>query len=66
MVFLWVPLVPHCLQHVLESFEQKALTTADPPLYWWKRYVDDTHIILNNEYSQGFTDHIERIDENIK
>ncbi|CAH3131308.1 unnamed protein product [Porites lobata] len=50
----------------MESFEQKALATADPLLNWWKRYVDDTHTILKKEYSQGFTEHINRIDENIK
>lgn len=49
-----------------ESFEGKALATADPPLNWWERYVDDTHTILKNDHSQGVTDHINRIDENIK
>ena len=27
----------------MESFEQKALATADPLLNWWKRCMEDTH-----------------------
>ena len=49
----------------MESFEQKALATADLPPNWWKRYVDNTHTILKNKHSQGFTDYINGIDEHI-
>ena len=59
-------LFPIVCNMYMESFEQKALATADPLLKWWKRYVDDTHTILKKEYSQGFTEHINRIDENMK
>ena len=49
----------------MESFEQKALATAELPPNWWKRYVDDTHTIYKRENSQGFTDYINSIDEHI-
>ena len=49
----------------MESFEQKALATVDVPPNWWKRYVDNTHTILKNKHSQGFTDYINGIDEDI-
>lgn len=49
----------------MESFEQKALATANLPLNWWKRYVDHTHTILKNEHLLGFTDYTNSIDEHI-
>ena len=36
-------LLPIVWNMYMESFEQKALATADPLLNWWKRYMEDTH-----------------------
>ena len=47
------PASPIVCNMSMESFEQKALATAELPPNWWERYVDDTHTILKRENSQG-------------
>ena len=48
------------------KFETEALETAPDPPSLWKRFVDDTLVILEAQYKDEFFHHINSIDENIK
>ena len=51
----------------MEHFEQLALTTVPhPPSLSWLRYVDDTYVRIHEYDVEGFTRHINSIDDNIE
>ena len=50
----------------MEHFETKALETAPHPPSLWKRFVDDTFVILDTTYKEEFFQHINAIDEKIQ
>ena len=50
----------------MEDFEMRALNTAPQPPLMWKRYVDDTCVIIKAAQKQSFLDHINSIDKNIQ
>ncbi|XP_072033380.1 uncharacterized protein [Amphiura filiformis] len=50
----------------MEYFESQALTSAPHPPRIWKRYVDDTFVVIKSTHIEQFTDHINNIDPNIK
>ena len=50
----------------MENFETKALDTALHPPSLWKRFVDDTFVILEAEHKEEFFNHINVIEEKIK
>ena len=50
----------------MEKFETEALETTPHPPSLWKRFVDDTFVILEAQYKDEFFNHIHSIDENIK
>ena len=58
------PLSPIVANIFMEHFEQQALASAPHPL--WKRYVDDTFVILKTTYKEEFFHHINSIDSHIK
>jgi hypothetical protein len=60
------PVSPIVCNLYMEHFEHKAIATAEHPPRWWRRYVDDTHTILKKDHAQGFTDHLNQVDEDIK
>ena len=43
----------------------RALNTAPEPPLMWKRYVDDTCVIIKAAQQQSFLNHINSIDKNI-
>ena len=49
----------------MEDFEVKAINTAKNPPKMWKRYVDDTCVILDSKIKQEFFHHINSIDPKI-
>ena len=50
----------------MEHFEQLALSTAPHPPSLWLRYFDDTYVRIHEYDVEGFTRHINNIDDNIK
>ena len=50
----------------MEHFEAKALETAPHPPSLWKRYVDDTFVILKTAHKEEFFHHLNSIEEKIQ
>ena len=57
------PLSPIVANIYMEHFETKALETAPHPQSLWKRFVDDTFVILDTTY---FFQHMNAIEEKIQ
>ena len=60
------PLSPIVANIIMEQFEKEALETAPHPPSLWKRFVDDTFVILEAKYKDEFFHHINSLDSNIK
>ena len=60
------PLSPIVANIFMESFEKEALETAPHPPSLWKRYVDGTFVIQEEQYKNEFLHHINSLDDNIK
>ena len=60
------PLSPIVANIFMEDFEIKALETAPHPPSLWKRFVDDTFVVIEAQQKEEFFQHINSIDENIK
>ena len=50
----------------MEDLESKAIQSAPHPPAFWKRFVDDTFVIIKSFHKQEFLDHINSIDTNIQ
>ena len=60
------PLSPIVANIFMEEFETKALETAPHPPSLWKRFVDDTFVIIEAQYKDEFFHQINSIDDNLK
>ena len=60
------PISPIVANLYMEDFEMGALNTASQPPLMWKRFVDDTCVIIKAPQQQGFLHHINSIDKNIQ
>ena len=60
------PISPIIANIFMEAFEQKAIATAMHPPRVWRRYVDDTWVIQQQEHQQQFLQHINTVDESIQ
>ena len=61
-----LPVNPIIANLYMESFEVKAITSSPHPLTFWMRYVDGTFVVINKDYAQQFTDHINSLNQHIK
>ena len=50
----------------MENFESRALQSSPNPPLLWKRFVDDTFVILKRAHKEEFLTHINSVDNNIK
>ena len=57
------PIVPNLY---MESFETRAISTSPHPPLIWKRFVDDTCVIIKEAHKQEFLEHINSIDPHIQ
>ena len=56
------PVSPVLANLYMEFFEDRALSTAVNPPRWWKRFVDDTFVILRKDHKEEFLQHINSVD----
>ena len=60
------PLSPIIANLYMEAFEEKAISTSTSPPSLWRRFVDDTFVIIKKAQKASFISHINSIDENIQ
>jgi hypothetical protein len=60
------PVSPVVANIYMEDFEKRALSSAPHPPALWLRYVDDTFVLIQEDYIPEFTAHINDIDSNIQ
>ena len=60
------PISPIVANLFMEDLETKALATSPHPSSLWKRFVDDTFIIIKKFHKNSLLEHINSIDHNIK
>ena len=60
------PVSPVIANIYMESFEDRALSSAVNQPRWWKRYVDDTFVIMKKEHKDEFLLHINSVDQSIQ
>ena len=60
------PISPIVANLFMEDFEVKAIQTAKNPPKMWKRYIDDTCVILSSASKDEFFHHINSIDPRIQ
>ena len=60
------PISPIVANLFMEDLEIKALATSPLPPSLWKRFVDDTFIIIKKSHKNALLEHLNSIDNNIK
>ena len=60
------PISPIVASLCMESFEVEAIRSAPHPPYLWKRFVDDTFMIIESSQKNEFLEHINSIDKHIQ
>ena len=60
------PLSPIIANIYMEEFETKALSTTPNPPTLWKRFVDDTFVVIPTSHKEEFFNHINSIEESIQ
>ena len=56
------PVSPLVANIYMEAFEVKAIQSAPIPPDFWDRYVDDTHVIIEEGKVTELKDHVNTID----
>ena len=60
------PLSPIIANIYMEEFETRALSTSPNPPTLWKRFVDDTFVVIQTAHKEEFFHHINSIEESIQ
>ena len=60
------PISPIIANLFMEHFEIQALQSSPNPPLLWKRFVDDTFVIINKAHKEEFLAHINSVDSNIQ
>ena len=61
-----LPISPIVANLYMEDFEMRAINTSPQAPLMWKRFVDDTCVIMKAAQKQSFPNHINSIDQNIQ
>ena len=59
------PISPIVANLCMENFENKAISTAEHPPRIWKRYMDDTFVVIDATKKQSFLEHTNNVDPHI-
>ena len=59
------PISPIVANLYMEDFQMRAINTSPQAPLMWKRFVDDTFVIIKAAQKQSFLDHINSIDHRI-
>ena len=57
------PLSPIIANIYMEAFEKQAISTAPHPPTFWRRFVDDTFVVIQETKEDSFFNHLNTIDE---
>ena len=60
------PISPIVANLYMENYETRAISTSPHPPLMWKRFVDDTCVIIKEAHKQEFLEHINSIDPHIQ
>ena len=60
------PISPIVANLYMEDFETKAISSAANPPTTWKRFVDDTFVVIESSRKAEFLDHINNLGPNIQ
>ena len=60
------PISPIVANIYMEDFEIKAISSAEYPPRIWKRYVDDTFVVIDSARKEKFLEHINNMDPYIQ
>ena len=60
------PISPIVANLYMENFEIRAISTSPHHSLMWKRYVDDTCVVIKAAHKQEFLEHINSIDPHIQ
>ena len=60
------PISPLVANLYMEESEIRALNTAPHPLSLWRRFVDDTFVVIQSAGKDSFIEHINSIDHRIQ
>ena len=60
------PISPIVANFFMKDFETKAIHTAQYPPRIWKRYYDDTCVVIDSARKEEFLEHINNIDPHIQ
>ena len=59
------PISPIVANLYLEDFEIRVINTAEHPLRIWKKYVDDTFVVIESSKKEKFLEHITKMNPHI-
>ena len=60
------PISPIVANLFMEKFETRALQSSPNPPLLWKRFVDDTFVIIKKCHREKFLTHLNSVDKNIQ
>ena len=60
------PISPIVANLYMESFKLRALNTSPNPPLMWKRFVDDTFVIMKKAHKEEFLTHLNSVDSNLQ
>ena len=60
------PISPRVASLYMKAFEKQALNTAPHPPSVWRRFVDDTFVVIQTAHKVRFIEHINSIDDSIQ